>query len=69
MDNSPPAVTFGYPEAAATLGISIRSLKRAVAEGSIRHVRMGRAVRFRQSDIDSYLEDHARGGAPEKGQR
>ena len=53
-----------YPAAAAMLGLGVRTLKRAVADGSLRHVRVGRTVRFRLTDLESFLEAHARGGEP-----
>lgn len=56
--------TLSYADAAQVLGLSVRSLKRHVAEGTVRHVRLGRVVRFRPADLEAFLDEHARGGAP-----
>lgn len=57
-----------YPAAAQKLKLGVRTLKKYVADGSLRHVRVGRTVRFRLSDLDAFLEAHARGGSPTVGE-
>lgn len=58
------SLTYPYDEAAGRLGISQRTLKRLVAEGVIRHIRIGGRVLFREADLRAYLDGQARGGAP-----
>ena len=59
-----PADLLDYEAAAQKLRLGVRTLKKHVADGSLRHVRVGRTVRFRTSDLDAFLEAHARGGQP-----
>jgi excisionase family DNA binding protein len=44
--------------AAERLGVSPRLVRRLVNERRIGFVRVGRFIRLRQEDIDSYLDDH-----------
>jgi len=60
-------LTYPYDEAAARLGVSLRTLKRLVADGAIRHVRVRGRVLFTERDLEDYLARHARGGAPGAG--
>lgn len=46
---------LGASETAERLGMSERSLRRAVAEGRITHYRLGRLIRFRPEDVEAYL--------------
>lgn len=48
------------PEAADYLGVGVRWVRRAVAERSVEHVKVGGLVRFRQSTLDNYLSDRTR---------
>jgi excisionase family DNA binding protein len=41
---------------AATLAVSIRTVDTLIANGSLRPVRLGKAVRFRQEDVEAFLE-------------
>ena len=59
-----PADLLDYDAAALKLRLGVRTLKKYVADGSLRHVRVGRTVRFRTSDLEAFLEAHARGGSP-----
>ena len=66
-------VTMTYDEAAQYLGVSPRTVRRLVADGSLRHVPIpGRGegvklVRIRREDLDAYLDAVARGGKPRSG--
>lgn len=60
------AATLNYDAAAQRLGIGVRTVKKLVADGSLRHIRVGRTVLFRPVDLDAFLEAHARGGIPSK---
>lgn len=44
------------PQSAAVLNISIRTFDERVAKGDIQCVRIGRAVRFRRSSLDYFIE-------------
>lgn len=47
------------PEAADLLGISVRTLEKMIARGSLPAYRVGpKSVRLRREDIDAYLESH-----------
>jgi len=47
------------PEAADLLGISVRTLEKMIARGSLPAYRVGpKSVRLRREDIDDYLESH-----------
>jgi excisionase family DNA binding protein len=58
-----PAV-LTYHQAARYIGVHHNTLRRLVADGSVRHIpiRGGRLVRFRTEDLDDYLDTIARGG-------
>ena len=43
-------------EAAEFLGVSVRTIDEQTANGSLKCVRIGRAVRFRPETLDSYTE-------------
>ena len=43
-------------EAAAHLGITVRTLYRAIDEGKLVAYRMGRVIRIQKPDLDSFLE-------------
>lgn len=45
-------------DAAQALTWSIRSLELAMRAKRIAFIRMGRSVRFRRADIDSFIERH-----------
>lgn len=43
-------------EAAAYLGITVRTLYRAIDEGKLTAYRMGRVIRIQKPDLETYLE-------------
>ncbi len=55
-DGSPTAV-MDSREAAAYLAVSTYTLRRMVRRGELPHTRVGRALRFRFTDLDAYLEE------------
>lgn len=66
--NSPASVpTLAEPlltqtEAAALLTLHPRTLRRLTAEGHVRAVHLGRAIRYRRSDLATFVERRAGGG-------
>ncbi|MGH9123698.1 MAG: helix-turn-helix domain-containing protein [Acidimicrobiales bacterium] len=55
-----PAVTVALTmdAAAERLGVTPRMVRRLVSERRIGFVRVGKFIRLRQQDLDSYLEQH-----------
>ena len=54
-----PAATIQEPEAAQYVGLSRAFLRQARAQGrGPAYVRVGRAVRYRTSDLDAFLDAH-----------
>ena len=52
----PSAELLTYAQAAAFLGVSVRTLRRAVARGHVREpVKFGGCVRFYRADMDEFL--------------
>ncbi len=52
-----------YESAADYCNLSVRTIKRAVAAGSLAHIRIGsRHVRFLVEDLDRWLDQHRRPG-------
>jgi excisionase family DNA binding protein len=49
---------YTYQEAAQLLGLSTRTLEKAVAEFEIPHYRFGRLVKFSAQHLKSYLNIH-----------
>jgi len=47
---------------AKTLALSVRSVRRLIASGELPSVRLGRAVRVRQIDVDALIGRQLRGG-------
>jgi len=43
-------------QAAARLGVTLRSLYRFIDEGDVAAYKFGRVIRLRASDVDSYIE-------------
>jgi excisionase family DNA binding protein len=56
---------FDVAECATYLNQTERWVRRQVNEGKIRYTRMGNLLRFRQSWLDEYVEEHT--VAPEDG--
>ena len=42
-------------EAAETLGVSARTMRRLIASRRIRHLKLGTLVRIRRSDLDAFI--------------
>lgn len=55
LRQSPPEFMC-YPAASRRLGVTIKWLRNAVAEGRVPHYKMGRLVRFRPADLDEFAE-------------
>jgi excisionase family DNA binding protein len=49
-------VLYDYLTGSEELGMSARTLRRYVTDGEISHVRLGRLTRFRQEDLDAFIE-------------
>ena len=49
-------------EVAEILQLSVRSVRRLIAEKKLRIVRIGRAVRVRPEDLRSFIEEAAKSG-------
>jgi len=49
-------------DVAKTLALSVRSVRRLIASGELPSVRLGRAVRVRQIDVDALIGRQWRGG-------
>ena len=46
-------------EVATYLGYALGTIYNKVQAGEIPHKRLGRTIRFRRSDIDAWIEEHA----------
>jgi excisionase family DNA binding protein len=55
IPNSPETPVLTYPTAAPRVGMTERQLRDAVRRREITYVKVGRFVRFRQSDLDEYI--------------
>lgn len=51
-----PTAVLDVREAAAYLALGQEAVRRLVRRGALPHTRVGRAIRFRLEDLDSYLE-------------
>ncbi|MFC1833192.1 helix-turn-helix domain-containing protein [Thermodesulfobacteriota bacterium] len=49
-------------EIADTLGMSVSTIRKWVHYGFIPHVKLGRAVRFREKDVEAWIEERAERG-------
>lgn len=49
---------LGIKEAAEQLGVSVNTLYSWISQRKIEYVKMGRLVKFRQSAIDRFIQDH-----------
>ena len=49
-------VWLSTKEAARRLGVTPRTLYRFIDEGGVPAYRLGRVIRLKQSDVDSYIE-------------
>ena len=50
------------PEVARYMSVSERTIWALTTSGALKHIRIGRAVRYRRADVDRFLERHTRGG-------
>ena len=53
--NGSPRRLCSVEEAAEHLSVDVRFVRRLIAERRIRHVKVGRYVRFDRSDLDAFL--------------
>jgi excisionase family DNA binding protein len=49
-------------EIAERLGMSVSTIRKSVHYGFIPHVKLGRAVRFREKDIETWIEERTEKG-------
>lgn len=59
-DSQSPFLLWDVNDAAAATGISVRYLRRLIAERRIPVVRIGRLVRIRPDDLRRLIEDNTR---------
>jgi excisionase family DNA binding protein len=52
---APEPLAITYPEAARLTGLSVRSIKRAVADGRLPVSRTGRSARIVMSDLRAFI--------------
>jgi len=52
----PVQALLQYPQAAEHLGISVLTLKRIIANGDLKKVKIGSRVFIRASDLNAYIE-------------
>lgn len=55
-DTEPVAELLTYREAAVALGVAERSVRRLVAAGALRAVRLNRLRRIRRCDLDEFID-------------
>lgn len=55
MSDPQPLLTYDYPGAAETTGLSVRTLRHLVATRRIPFVRFGRMIRFRAIDLEAWM--------------
>jgi len=58
MPTTLPQAPFTIDAAAQRLGVTPRLVRRLVTERRIGFVRVGKFIRLRQEDLDSYLAEH-----------
>ena len=61
----PDRLLVSKDEAAAQLGVSVRTVERLVATGRLRQVHVERLARFRVSDLEAYVNSLAADEAPD----
>jgi excisionase family DNA binding protein len=49
---------------AEKLGMSVSTIRKWVHFGFIPHVKLGRAVRFREKDVEAWIEERTEKGRP-----
>ena len=53
---------LGAAEIAEKLGMSVSTIRKWVNFGFIPHVKLGRAVRFREKDVEAWIEERTEKG-------
>ncbi len=48
-----------YADLERWLGLTERTLRRRVKDGSLRSIRIGGAIRFRREDVKAFIRDNA----------
>jgi excisionase family DNA binding protein len=61
----PDRLLVSKDEAAAQLGVSVRTVERLVATGRLRQVHVERLARFRVSDLEAYVNSLSEDTAPD----
>ena len=56
MGDNDEIVWLSTKEAARRLGVTPRTLYRFIDEGGVPAYRLGRVIRLKQSDVDSYID-------------
>jgi excisionase family DNA binding protein len=51
-------------EIAEKLGLSVSTIRKWVHFGFIPHVKLGRAVRFKEKDVEAWIEERTEKGRP-----
>ena len=58
-ENTIPRAALSADEAAEYLGVSLSTIHRLTRAGELAHVRVGRLIRFRREDLDSFLAERS----------
>lgn len=53
---------YSPEEASEALGISLRTMRKLIKSGAVRHIRIGRLVKIADSDLQSFIDTRKRGG-------
>ena len=56
MPAADPIVWLSTKQAAAQLGVTLRSLYRFIDEGGLPAYRFGRVIRLQQADVDQFID-------------
>lgn len=59
-DSGAPKSTMGLREFARRVGLSVSTIRLAVARGTVPHYRLGRLIRFDERHIKEWLTQHER---------
>ena len=57
LDMNPSSGVLTIDQAADRIGVSPRTVRRMIQRRSIRHLRIGKLVRFHAPDVDKFIED------------
>ena len=58
VDVEPSVRLLDVAEAAARLGVTVRFVRRLVAERRIPYVKVGKFVRFDPADVERWIDEH-----------